>query len=468
MVDIVNDIKSALKSAEPLIYDILTKDFRDDLNKNIHVLDLSYDTLLSSTYSRLREKLSPKEQVAYNTAYESLINVLVSKSVGRTVPSISDPLVGRLITKDKATGKNIIRGGPILIHDGKRGPGTRAFLVGSQFSSLQKYYSFNIAEDPSLKRSRFGKSIIYKQKKDGRGNLIPDDYTKSDLIKVEFGHIPTADDQNLTSPLIKKLQNVISATTNPLIIKNAEQAINDLYNIQLKITHRFKNVTPEAIAASRNILGEGYIVVTLQSSAINKKFSAEETKVYSKLLRSIANNIDYGSIKGSNTIKQDIAQGIASVIAGKKGILRKHNSVSATTTTNIKAKTKGTISSGSGFTTVTTPRKVLPTSIINLEAILRARINEQVRQNMGDGNESRILNYRTGRFTESVSIERLSESRQGMITVFYNYMKNPYATFSEGGRQQYPKTRDPKLLISKSIREIAAPYVSNRLRSVVV
>lgn len=107
-------------------------------------------------------------------------------------------------------------------------------------------------------------------------------------------------------------------------------------------------------------------------------------------------------------------------------------------------------------------------SLVNLESILRSRINEQVRQNMGGGSESRILNYRTGRFAESVSIERISESRQGMISVFYNYMKNPYATFSEGGRQQYPKTRDPKLLISKSIREIAGPMVANRLRSVVV
>jgi hypothetical protein len=53
-----------------------------------------------------------------------------------------------------------------------------------------------------------------------------------------------------------------------------------------------------------------------------------------------------------------------------------------------------------------------------------------------------------------------------MITAFYSYMKNPYATFSGGGQQQYPRSRDPKLLISKSIREIAATQVGNRLRAV--
>lgn len=105
---------------------------------------------------------------------------------------------------------------------------------------------------------------------------------------------------------------------------------------------------------------------------------------------------------------------------------------------------------------------------VNLLAILNSAINEKVAENMGTGSETRVLNYRTGRFAETVSINRVSESRQGMISVFYSYMKNPYATFSEGGRQQYPKTRDPKLLISKSIREIAAPIVGNRLRSVVV
>jgi hypothetical protein len=87
---------------------------------------------------------------------------------------------------------------------------------------------------------------------------------------------------------------------------------------------------------------------------------------------------------------------------------------------------------------------------------------------MGDGSRRNILNYRTGRFAGSVKVESLSESRAGMITAFYSYMKNPYATFSQGGRQQNPKTRDPKLLISKSIREIAGQQVANKLRAVSV
>lgn len=107
-----------------------------------------------------------------------------------------------------------------------------------------------------------------------------------------------------------------------------------------------------------------------------------------------------------------------------------------------------------------------PINLVNLQNLINASLTERVKQNMGTGNRRDVLNLRTGRFAESVKVERMSESRQGMITAFYSYMKNPYATFSQGGAQDTPKSRDPKLLIAKSIREIATQQVANRLRSV--
>jgi hypothetical protein len=105
-------------------------------------------------------------------------------------------------------------------------------------------------------------------------------------------------------------------------------------------------------------------------------------------------------------------------------------------------------------------------SLVRLQALLDAFLVQQVKQNMGSGTSTSVLNLRSGRFAESVKVERLSESRAGMITAFYTYMKNPYATFSQGGQQSRPASRDPKLLISRSIREIAAQQVGNRLRAV--
>lgn len=116
----------------------------------------------------------------------------------------------------------------------------------------------------------------------------------------------------------------------------------------------------------------------------------------------------------------------------------------------------------------TVKKKVEPQTVnlVNLQALMNTQLQDVISANMGDGNRKDILNYRTGRFASTVNVDHLTMSRDGMISVFYNYMKYPYATFSSGGRQQNPKTRDPKLLISKSIREIAAEVVSNKLRAV--
>lgn len=109
---------------------------------------------------------------------------------------------------------------------------------------------------------------------------------------------------------------------------------------------------------------------------------------------------------------------------------------------------------------------ILPTA--GLLALLNAKLYEQIQKNMGTGNETKVLNFRSGRLAESARVERISQSRAGMVSAFYSYMRNPYGTFSEGGKQQYPRSRDPKALISKSIREIGATMVGNRMRAVLV
>jgi hypothetical protein len=115
-------------------------------------------------------------------------------------------------------------------------------------------------------------------------------------------------------------------------------------------------------------------------------------------------------------------------------------------------------------------KQALPETVnlVNLLAILNSQIQDVVSANMGDGSRKDILNYRTGRFASTVNIDHLTQSRDGLISVFYSYMKNPYATFSAGGKQDRPKTRDPKLLIGKSIRDIASQVVANKLRAISV
>lgn len=107
-------------------------------------------------------------------------------------------------------------------------------------------------------------------------------------------------------------------------------------------------------------------------------------------------------------------------------------------------------------------------SLVSLQLLINTHLQDVISANMGSGNDPRVLNYQTGRFAASAKVERMSQSREGMITAFYSYMKNPYQTFEPGYRQGSPKTRDPKLLIAGSIRDIAASKVGNRMRAVLI
>lgn len=179
-------------------------------------------------------------------------------------------------------------------------------------------------------------------------------------------------------------------------------------------------------------------------------------------------------LETSKTIKQYIEQNIASLLKSGKRVADYNSLTNILETTNV---TKTKVTASTKRQQQQTPavkvsqniaRSSVSTNLTSLQALLDAQLQDVISANMGSGSSKDVLNYKTGRFAASAKVEKLSESRQGMITAFYSYMRNPYGTFSQGGRQQNPKSRDPKLLISKSIREIAQNSVANRLRAVLV
>ena len=187
---------------------------------------------------------------------------------------------------------------------------------------------------------------------------------------------------------------------------------------------------------------------------------------------------DLLDMKSSPSFKDMLAINIASVISGTpldqafnhKNVLIGKRAVPKPNLSQVQAEAKKEVAKAKALKAKLNAPTIpitLP-SLSRLQALLDTSLVERIKQNMGNGNRRDILNLRSGRFAESAKVERLSMSRQGMITAFYTYMKYPYATFSEGGKQQYPRTRDPKSLISKSIREIAGTQVANRMRAVLV
>lgn len=155
-------------------------------------------------------------------------------------------------------------------------------------------------------------------------------------------------------------------------------------------------------------------------------------------------------------------------VKNKKSINTKRNlSQQTTRTKKIKAKTKVTreklkpLSLLTNDKTLKTPQKARTTnsadSLITLKALLNAKLPAEVRKNM----KSPALVNRTGRFAGSVRVEEVTETAQGFPSIGYSYRKNPYQTFEPGGKLGSDQ-RDPRKLIDKSIRELAAEIVVGR------
>lgn len=446
---VVERIQDRVKKALPAIGKILDTDFREVLDDKPTILDLSHQALMVNVYRGA--SLSKAEREAYNITYSKLQQVVRSATAGKTVSAINSPEFTELYTRKRSVGA-------ILVDSGAS---SSFFIVAKNFDAIRRFISDHVSNNPLIKATRFGST--------------------STRSKVDIGHIPTEDNENLQSPLESKLQSIVSysqaqgagSVSSPhiRIAAAANTALRELYDIQAEFNYSFKNTAPENIAAARtSILGSGYLVVTLHTKAKNNHFSTLESKLYNKLLYELGKIAqDFPNFSGSNTIAQDVVAKFFNIISGKpQAALAKHRVQASKTKISNPLKGMAVKAKFASMQVLPKVELVQQESLAPLQKLLQDSLAQRVKQNMGDGSRKDILNLRSGRFAESTKVTRLSKSREGMITAFYTYMKNPYATFSQGGKQGHPKSRDPKLLISKSIREIAATQVSNRMRAVLV
>ena len=269
------------------------------------------------------------------------------------------------------------------------------------------------------------------------------------------------------TPLGMKLTNVLSLDISSRGKELVNQYMKELVDLHNVISYEFKNTSNDKQAS-------GYIVLSIQKYTRNNSLSISEGAILAKLRK----NIDLLTIPGSNTIKEDAIEItknklIAALSSKPIKSIAKHSTVTgkAKPKVNVSKPNTNNVKVTRKTETLTATANKLPVStastinLISLKSLINTHLQSMIAANMGDGTNKRVLNYRTGRFAASAKVESLSQSRQGMITAFYSYMKNPYQTFEPGFKQGSPKSRDPKLLISQSIREIAATRVSNQLRA---
>jgi len=241
--------------------------------------------------------------------------------------------------------------------------------------------------------------------------------------------------------VISKFSKVVQAKLNkvkpPKIRYNFERKISEA---EVDGEFSFVAIFPEP---SRDNRSKGW----------EKKLKPELTRVVKKFIDDHIDDIPM--MKGSKSIMQATDEMITQTIKGKKGYKYDKN-----TSGTIKAdlrKTRAKKAKTAEFPKVrdTKGRFTSPLSIMNL---INSRLHNQLRTNM----RSPALNYQTGRFAKSVRITNISQTRQNQMTAFYTYMKSPYQTFERGYAQGSIAARDPRTIISKSIREIAAQIMGSQ------
>jgi hypothetical protein len=459
-------LKDLISTLDPQIRSTLLYDTRKlDLDKRPHVLDISKTSLQVNN----RGNSIP----AFDELYNTFIEVVAKKvPASRTFSSI-DQIPGNYFKSSK----------PYLIYVNS---GSLQLLLSMSFNSIQEFVS-DVVRNPKLVKTAFG--VRENKKPEWEGQPVEDWKLAGTTSLLDIGHIPSAESaEYFVSPLAQKIGTILDnfeargISANSEAYKLAVDSLNKITSIQAKVDYEFRNSTPEVFQKVEKLFGTMFVTVTIQTSDINQKeFGDKELKIFQEFKEKLAIYLakpslvkSYLGLSGSNTILQDIEQAFVDILKTGKSKLKIHAKQKSTKgkQTKIGVSNKlpitSTIKSKIGKPAAPVTKQLNTVNLSSLLLFINQHLQDAISANMGDGSRRDILNYRTGRFAASAQVASLSQSREGLITAFYSYMKNPYATFSEGGVQSRPRSRDPKLLIGASIKEIAAQQVTNRLRAVLV
>lgn len=367
---------------------------------------------------------------------------------------------------------------------GLSGPETYVF-----FSS-----SFNGLKDP-FRKEVYAKIIDYLVK----ALDAPKDFKLGEYVNLGHAALRSEVETFVNSPAFAQvIYGVGSGRSKRMAAQSLSEAA-EVFKIESRIVDNYITIEKDLLSTNNGlaaILSLGVTFTNIEDATANqvrgattekkavRDFQIEKPRQLSRsemlalertlLSKVLDNNPQLG--RSSRSVVDFIQDGIKGLIEGKP-------TTSEKTKTTVKHSRKATVvkkntaAKGTKFPKVQathTPVALNPAKdpvsldLSSLLLYINNELAEKIKENMGGGNSRSVLNYRSGRFAKSAEVERLTLGRGGLITAYYTYMKYPYATFSEGGKQSSPRSRDPKLLISKSIREIASKHVGDRLRAVVV
>ena len=221
------------------------------------------------------------------------------------------------------------------------------------------------------------------------------------------------------------------------------------------------------IVTKKGKLNANYVsVIAFQIGSGNIKDSKQEKAVKSVYRKFISElTPDMLDMKGSPSLKDKTRALVTDKFKGKKNVKVSAKSVKMSTKTKSKGKGSKTGSKVaiSAITLRTRKAKRRATNSAAARPLqMMMMINKELPKTIKANMQTPALNNRTGRFAESVKVVDAVKTRQGFPSFGYTYQKNPYQTFEPGFAQGSPE-RDPRALISRSIREIAVEFAIGRL-----
>lgn len=262
-------------------------------------------------------------------------------------------------------------------------------------------------------------------------------------------------------------------------ISKALVTFGNQYNINVDTLNRLKYLVSNFshVVTKKGTLRASYVSVltydSMEDNTYDSIFEGEALRVFNEeFVPYFVKN--FTSTKGSPSITDKIAHQLtknstpkqtkhvkvkttAKDVPSKSSVTSKVKGKQSAKGNSKKARKKGAqVKPSAGAA----PKSVLP-DIRQFIGVLNSRINTEVAKNMG----SPRLNYRTGRFAESVRITDITRTNQGFPSIGYTYMRNPYEVFEHPGTGNplaQEGQRDPRTLIDKSIREIMAEYAVGR------
>jgi len=236
--------------------------------------------------------------------------------------------------------------------------------------------------------------------------------------------------------------------------------------INLDLKH-YQQVSPRG-----KLTKEYTAILSSQDARLNLEEGDIEKAALGELRKAV--EAEYATLlkqKGSKTLYEATEQHLNSTLASSRNT--KYNGKKSSKPVSNKSKSKAApqkkskeinnsvkVVSGAGAISPK-KRKTANKSRASDQLAMIAKMNTQLPKTVAANMTDPRLNYRSGRFSNSVKITDITQTPQGFPSIGYTYDKFPYQTFEKGFAQGSVE-RDPRRLIDASIRELAIQFAIGR------